>query len=138
MISNLQAVLMQDLLDDDLAPGTTRRKMVRIRDTVYLPAQMPQSLHEMLALIMQKAAQVNNPLEAAFFLWMYLACLQPFEDGNKRVSRLTAMRLDSAPEPLFEPLLRRELAQLQEHNCARYRLASTDVQSWIAAGRPVD
>ncbi len=32
----------------------------------------------------------KNPIEAAFFLWVNLAYLQPFEVGNKRTSRLAA------------------------------------------------
>ena len=90
IVSNLHAVLMQDLLEDDAALGAIRQKVVRISDTVYTPAHMPQLLREMLERVLAKAAQVNNPLEAAFFLWVNLAYLQPFEDGNKRVSRLAA------------------------------------------------
>jgi Fic family protein len=44
----------------------------------------------MLEQIVGKARQINNPLEAAFFLWVNIAYLQPFEDGNKRTSRLCA------------------------------------------------
>lgn len=90
VINNLHAVLMHDLLEDDAALGAIRQKVVGISDTVYTPLQMPQLLREMLENILAKAAQVNNPLEAAFFLWVNLAYLQPFEDGNKRVSRLAA------------------------------------------------
>ena len=49
---------------------------------------------------------------------------------------LTELGLDSAHEPQFEPLLRRELEQLQEHNGARYRLTVPAVRAWIADGRP--
>ena len=51
---------------------------------------MPTLLEEMLGLIVEKARQIKNPIEAAFFLWLNLAYLQPFEDGNKRTSRLCA------------------------------------------------
>jgi hypothetical protein len=44
----------------------------------------------MLGLIVDKARQTQNPVEAAFFLWVNLAYLQPFVDGNKRTSRLAA------------------------------------------------
>jgi prophage maintenance system killer protein len=44
----------------------------------------------MLSQIIGKAQHVKNPAEAAFFLWVNLAYLQPFEDGNKRTSRLAA------------------------------------------------
>jgi Fic family protein len=44
----------------------------------------------MISLIIGKAQHIKNPVEAAFFLWVNLAYLQPFEDGNKRTSRLAA------------------------------------------------
>lgn len=90
LIRNLHAVLMRDLLVDVHALGTIRRKIVNISDTVYLPAQAPSLLEEMFAHIVDKAKSVRNPVEAAFFLWVNLAYLQPFEDGNKRTSRLAA------------------------------------------------
>ena len=50
----------------------------------------PHVLQEMFDRIISKAQQIRNPVESAFFLWVNLAYLQPFEDGNKRVSRLAA------------------------------------------------
>jgi hypothetical protein len=47
-------------------------------------------LQEMFERVISTAQHIKNPLEAAFFLWVNLAYLQPFEDGNKRVSRLAA------------------------------------------------
>ena len=44
----------------------------------------------MLGLVVEKARQIKNPVESAFFLWANIAYLQPFEDGNKRTSRLCA------------------------------------------------
>ncbi|HUG21184.1 Fic family protein [Piscinibacter sp.] len=90
VVRNLHAVLMQDLLADSSALGAVRSTVVNISDTVYLPAQVPALLDEMLALIIDKARQIKNPVEAAFFLWVHIAYLQPFEDGNKRTSRLAA------------------------------------------------
>ena len=90
LIRNLHSVLMRDLLPnvDDL--GTIRNKVVNISDTVYVPSQVPTVLEEMLTSIISKARLIKNPVEAAFFLWLNLAYLQPFADGNKRVSRLAA------------------------------------------------
>jgi Fic/DOC family len=39
---------------------------------------------------LSKAGAINNPFEQAFFLMVHLPYLQPFEDVNKRVSRLAA------------------------------------------------
>lgn len=90
LVRNLHAVLMQDLLIDSDALGAIRRKVVNITDTVYVPTQVPSLLEEMLGSVVDKAKLIKNPIEAAFFLWVNLAYLQPFEDGNKRTSRLAA------------------------------------------------
>ena len=90
LIRNLHSVLMRDLLPDVDDLGTIRNKVVNISDTVYVPSQVPTVLEEMLTSIISKARLIKNPIEAAFFLWLNLAYLQPFADGNKRVSRLAA------------------------------------------------
>lgn len=90
LVRNLHAVLMQDLLADTDTLGAIRKKVVNISDTVYVPTQVPAMLEEMLESIVAKARLIKNPVEAAFFLWANLAYLQPFEDGNKRTSRLVA------------------------------------------------
>lgn len=101
VIQNLHALLMQDLLADPSGLGTIRQKVVNISDTTYLPSQVPSLLGEMLECILEKARQIKNPVESAFFLWINLAYLQPFDDGNKRTSRLAAnvplMLYNSAP-----------------------------------------
>jgi fido (protein-threonine AMPylation protein) len=90
VVRNLHAVLMQDLLADSNGLGAIRQKVVNISDTVYVPTQVPAILEEMLEAILHKARHIKNPVEAAFFLWVNLAYLQPFEDGNKRTGRLAA------------------------------------------------
>ncbi|WP_231586537.1 Fic family protein [Cupriavidus basilensis] len=90
LIRNLHAILMQDLLADAHGLGSIRQKVVNISDTTYVPAQAPALLEEMFGHIVEKARQIKNPVESAFFLWVNLAYLQPFEDGNKRTSRLSA------------------------------------------------
>jgi Fic family protein len=90
LVRNLHAVLMQDLLSDSDALGAIRHKVVNISHSVYVPAQNPALLAEMFEAIINKARLIKNPLESAFFLWINLAYLQPFDDGNKRCSRLAA------------------------------------------------
>lgn len=90
VISNLHSLLMQDLLDNTDALGAIRTKVVNISNTVYVPTQVPSLLAEMLSTLVERARLIKNPVEAAFFLWVNLAYLQPFEDGNKRTSRLAA------------------------------------------------
>lgn len=101
VISNLHAILMRDLLSDPEGLGSIRRKIVNITGTTYTPLQAPFILEEMFSIIIDKARLIKNPVESAFFLWVNLAYLQPFEDGNKRTSRLAAniplMIYNSAP-----------------------------------------
>jgi hypothetical protein len=90
VVRNLQSLLMQELLADPRALVAIRTTIVNIEGSVYVPTQVPSLLEEMLGLIVEKSRQVKNPIEGAFFLWVNLAYLQPFEDGNKRTSRLCA------------------------------------------------
>ena len=88
VIRNVQSILMNGLLANPAALGAIRRTIVNIADTAYLPSQVPTLLEEMLGAIAEKARAIRNPVECAFFLWVNIAYLQPFEDGNKRTSRL--------------------------------------------------
>jgi hypothetical protein len=90
VVRNIQSVLMNGLLANPTSLGAIRRSLVHITDSVYLPSQVPMLLEEMLAIIVEKAQAIRDPIECAFFLWVNIAYLQPFEDGNKRTSRLCA------------------------------------------------
>ncbi len=90
VITNLHSILMQDLLSFAEGPGAIRSKIINISGSTYTPLQTPVILEEMFACMITKARQIFNPVESAFFLWVNLAYLQPFEDGNKRTSRLVA------------------------------------------------
>jgi fido (protein-threonine AMPylation protein) len=90
VIRNIQSLLMSDLLVNPDSLGAIRHTLVNIEGSVYLPMQAPHLLEELLAQIIDKVRQIKNPVEAAFFLWLHIAYLQPFEDGNKRTSRLCA------------------------------------------------
>jgi len=90
VIVDLQAKLMKDLLKDSRDIGSIRRRVVNIDGSVYSPSNIPTLLEETLKSIIDKARFIRNPVEAAFFLWVNLAYLQPFADGNERTSRLGA------------------------------------------------
>jgi Fic family protein len=90
VIVDLQAKLMRDLLKDSRDIGSIRRRLVNIDGSVYSPSNVPTLLEETLKAVVDKARRIRNPVEAAFFLWVNLAYLQPFADGNKRTSRLSA------------------------------------------------
>jgi fido (protein-threonine AMPylation protein) len=90
VVRNIHSLLMQGLLANSESLGAIRKTVVNIADTVYVPTQVPSLLEEMLGSVVDKARNVKNPVEATFFLWINLAYLQPFVDGNKRTSRLCA------------------------------------------------
>jgi len=87
---NLHALLSENLLPDDDASGRLRRRPVDIAGSVYYPPVMPQVVEDCFHLLLQKAEAIPDPFEQAFFVMVQLPYLQPFEDVNKRVSRLGA------------------------------------------------
>ncbi len=87
---NLHAVLSQDLMRDPQASGRLRRRPVNISGTVFYPLALPQVIEDCFTLLLAKAAAISDPFEQAFFLMVQLPYLQPFEDVNKRVSRIGA------------------------------------------------
>ncbi len=87
---NLHAVLSQDLMCDPDACGRLRRRPVDISGTVFYPLALPQVIEDCFTRLLDKAAAILDPFEQAFFLMVQLPYLQPFEDVNKRVSRIGA------------------------------------------------
>ena len=51
---------------------------------------MPQMIDGLFQRILDMAQEIRDPFEQAFFAMVHLPYLQPFEDVNKRVSRLAA------------------------------------------------
>ena len=51
---------------------------------------MPQLISELFDTILTKANDIVDPFEQAFFIMVHLPYLQPFDDVNKRVSRLAS------------------------------------------------
>jgi hypothetical protein len=101
-ICNLHAVLADNLLFDRNASGRVRSRGVGITGTVYQPLHVPQRIEEYFEEILTKAEMISDPYEQSFFAMVHFPYLQPFEDVNKRVSRLAANI----------PLIRRNLCPL--------------------------
>ena len=101
-ILNLHALLTADLLRDPAAEGALRTEPVGIGKSAYLPPAIPALIETLFDDILGKARQITDPIEQAFFAMVHLPYLQPFIDGNKRVSRLAANL----------PLFQRNLAPL--------------------------
>jgi hypothetical protein len=89
-ILNLHALLSNNLLSDHHACGRIRSIPVGIGKSVYQPLSVPQLIDECFQQILDTASAIENPFEQAFFVMVHLPYLQPFEDVNKRVSRLGA------------------------------------------------
>ena len=89
-ILNLHGILAQNLLADPSAPGRLRRMGVGIEKSTFHPLELPQLIEECFNVLLAKAAAIEDPFEQALFVMVQLPYLQPFDDVNKRVSRLSA------------------------------------------------
>jgi Fic family protein len=89
-VLSLHALLSDGLLADRSACGRIRRRPVEIGGSVYMPIAMPQRLDELFGVILSMAQEIGDPFEQSFFMMVHLPYLQPFEDVNKRVSRIAA------------------------------------------------
>lgn len=89
-ILNLHALLANNLLPDPEAAGRLRRIAVGIERSVFLPLEVPQLIDECFDQVLATASAIADPYEQAFFVMVQLPYLQPFDDVNKRVSRLSA------------------------------------------------
>lgn len=89
-ILNLHALLSDNLLPEQASCGRLRNIPVGIGKSTYVPLAMPQMIEAMFQNILDKGQAIKDPFEQAFFAMVHLPYLQPFEDVNKRVSRLAA------------------------------------------------
>lgn len=101
-ILSLHALLSDNLLADPGACGRLRTIPVTIGGSVYHPLEIPQLIDECFKQVLDTAEAIADPFEQVFFAMVQLSYLQPFEDVNKRVSRLAANL----------PLIRRNLCPL--------------------------
>jgi len=89
-ILNLHAILANNLLADERAAGRLRHIGVGIDGSVYHPPETPQLVEECFDQLLATAAAITDPFEQSFFVMVQLPYLQPFDDVNKRVSRMAA------------------------------------------------
>jgi hypothetical protein len=87
-ILNLHALLANNLLADPNAVGRLRKIAVGIEKSVFHPLEVPQLIEECFDQLLGKAAAIKDPFEQAFFFMVHVPYLQPFDDVNKRVSRV--------------------------------------------------
>ena len=89
-ILNLHALLADNLLGDPAAVGRLRRIPVGIERSVFHPLEVPHVIEECFDQLLATSSAIVDPFEQAFFVMVQLPYLQPFDDVNKRVSRLAA------------------------------------------------
>lgn len=89
-ITSLHALLSENLLPDPGAGGRLRTTPVGITGSTYTPTAIPALIEECFETILAKADAIRDPIEQAFFTMVHLPYLQPFDDVNKRTSRLAA------------------------------------------------
>jgi Fic family protein len=89
-VLNLHSLLSENLMDNPDSCGRLRTGIVEIGGSVYLPVAIPQVIEEAFHEILSKADEIADPFEQSFFVLTHLPYLQPFEDVNKRTSRLAA------------------------------------------------
>lgn len=142
-ILNLHTLLSDNLMSDPVFSGRLRVYPVGIAHSTYIPLAVPQVIEECFNRILEKANLIRDPFEQAFFLMVHIPYLQPFEDVNKRTSRLAAnipfirnnlrpLSFVEVPEQLYingllgvyelnrMELLREVFIWAYERSCARY------------------
>jgi Fic family protein len=87
---SLHGLLSENLMPDPDASGRLRTHPVQIGGSLFVPLAVPQTIEECFNEILRKAGDIRDPFEQAFFIMVHIPYLQPFEDVNKRVSRLGA------------------------------------------------
>lgn len=89
-VLNLHGILAQYLLPEQSAAGRLRHIAVGIAQSTFHPLEAPQLIQECFDQVLDTTAAIRDPFEQALFVMVQLPYLQPFDDVNKRVSRLAA------------------------------------------------
>lgn len=80
---------MHYLLTKDLGvERNLRRRLVRITGTAYAPLDNQFQIRETVGQMCRLVNEQKNPFNKALSAMLLIAYIQPFEDGNKRTSRL--------------------------------------------------
>ena len=98
---NIHALLADGLLADPAMAGRLRRMPVGITHSSFRPLDDQFEIGEEFAILIEKAAAIDDPFEQSFFLLVYVPYLQAFDDINKRTSRIASsiplLKADLAP-----------------------------------------
>lgn len=89
-VTNLHALLADNLLEDARNAGRLRTTPIAIGASTYVPTAVPQLIEEMFARFLELGSAIRDPFEQSFFLLVQIPYLHPFVDANKRTSRLAS------------------------------------------------
>jgi len=85
-VKKMHSLLVEDLdIRDDF-----RNHPVGIGGTLYRPLAKQKEISEAMMQLVTLIAQQKDPFEKAFLCLIMIAYIQPFEDGNKRTSRIVS------------------------------------------------
>jgi len=85
---DIHSLLIGGLLGDPSAVGALRSVVVKFDDSKYMPPDNLHQIRDIFDQFCEKANAIENPYEQAFFAMVFIPYIQPFQDGNKRTSRI--------------------------------------------------
>ncbi len=85
-ISNIHSLLTENL---EITSGL-RNRLVGITGSIYRPLEMSSQIQEAVTELLMAVNRLEDPFSKALLMLIGIAYIQPFEDGNKRTSRLSA------------------------------------------------
>ncbi|MFA5020934.1 MAG: Fic family protein [Patescibacteria group bacterium] len=85
-LEELHSILVKDL---SVELGL-RRRPVGVLGSIYRPLDNGQQISEAVEILSKTVSKITNPYAKALIAILGLSYIQPFEDGNKRTSRLLA------------------------------------------------
>jgi len=86
LIEELHAILIKDL---NVGKGL-RKRVIGVTGSLYQPLDNEYQVREGLEALIEAIQRMHTPYEKALMALLGISYLQPFEDGNKRTSRLLA------------------------------------------------
>lgn len=89
-VRGIHGMLSSGLLTDSSLEGQFRNHPVTISGSMYRPLSDPILIERELSIMLDTAAEIQNPFEKSFFLLVNLSYLQTFSDVNKRTARITS------------------------------------------------
>lgn len=86
LIRDIDRLLVENLQ----IPSGLRNRLIGITGSLYKPLQVPTQIEEACHVLLDAIASFVDPFSRDLLALAGIGYIQPFEDGNKRTSRLTA------------------------------------------------